>query len=51
MEKEIELTLFIKEVHRLEQDYEKCDNAFLKKEIKADIQLLLSVINESKRKL
>ncbi|WP_156151274.1 hypothetical protein [Domibacillus indicus] len=47
MKTKTELALFKREIHRLEQEYKNCGNTFLKKEIKADIQLLLSAINES----
>ncbi|AGX02975.1 MULTISPECIES: hypothetical protein [Bacillaceae] len=42
---EEELDLFMEELVRLKQDYEQCEDEFFKKELQADIQVLLTVIN------
>ncbi len=42
---EEELDLFMEELFRLKQDYEQCEDEFFKKELQADIQVLLTVIN------
>ncbi|MEF7563525.1 hypothetical protein V4V35_10990 [Bacillus infantis] len=42
---EEELNLFMEELVRLKQDYEQCEDEFFKKELQADIQVLLTVIN------
>ncbi|WP_171016829.1 hypothetical protein [Pseudalkalibacillus caeni] len=47
----IEMAMFIKELLRLEEDYKRCENEFLKKEIMIDIELLSSIISESKSKV
>lgn len=44
----IELKLFMKELQRLEEDYQKNESEFLKEEIMNDIELLKNVINTAK---
>lgn len=44
----IELKLFMKELQRLEEDYQKNESEFLKEEIMNDIELLKNVINAAK---
>ncbi|SDZ77724.1 hypothetical protein SAMN05421743_101164 [Thalassobacillus cyri] len=44
----IELKLFMKELQRLEEDYQKNESEFLKEEIMNDMELLKNVINAAK---
>ncbi len=51
MKSDIEVTLFLKELKRLEQDYEKCESEYLKREINKDIELLTMVVSDLQEKV
>lgn len=46
---EEELDLFMEELFRLRQDYEQCEDEIYQKELQADIEVLLVVINRMQR--
>ncbi|MED1205965.1 hypothetical protein [Heyndrickxia acidicola] len=48
MNQDIELTMFINELHRLQEELKKVRSESLKKELQKDIRLFMEVIEEVK---